>query len=434
MGCNNLFDSDEFQFSVLSEKRSGLYLQPRVKVLIATSLAHLANDGNTYVFITLYPILFPLSYYTLGGSVVSSLFLIGILVALQNTSSVIASPFVGSFADRTGKHRALLSLGLFLLGVGIIGYALSVLVSGVQQFLLLVLFSIVAGIGGTFFHPLGAFVLSEVWSNQSIGRALGISGAGGSAGRAIYPLITTALVVYLTIPSTTVLAIFSFIIAFVVLTMLRGTDTKKYTTKEAKEKKSPISLKMILPSIFALTIYSFLKGIFSIGIVTFTPEYLERISGINYGVELGLILSIILISPIPGQLVFGFLADKIGRRVTLAITTVGSGVAILLLIYSHDVYLQVVLLAMFGFFTFTQFPLLMPLARSAVPKEAATLSNSIVWGIGSGGGDALGPFLVGGLAATSYLGGLNGSFLILTILSLCSLLLLPFIRMNKGVS
>jgi MFS transporter, FSR family, fosmidomycin resistance protein len=101
--------------------------------------------------------------------------------------------------------------------------------------------------------------------------------------------------------------------------------------------------------------------------------------------------------------------------------------AILALLETHVIALQIISLAIFGFFTFTQFPLLMPLAIGAVPKEAGTLSNSIVWGIGNAGGGSFGPFLVGLLATPAYLGNLNSAFLVVTIISLISLAILPFV-------
>src|SRR5487761_164762 len=102
-------------------------MQERMKSLVATSLAHFVNDGNIYVFITLYPRLFPLS---------SELFLIGVLASLQNLFSVLTSPFVGRFADARRNYGALLSMGLILLGISIGGYSLSVLFfSGFSLFL-----------------------------------------------------------------------------------------------------------------------------------------------------------------------------------------------------------------------------------------------------------------------------------------------------------
>jgi FSR family fosmidomycin resistance protein-like MFS transporter len=420
-------------------------MQDDMKTLIATSLAHLANDGTTYIFITLYPILFPLEYYSLGIPKLPALFLIGVLVALQNVFSVVASPLVGRIADKTRRYRGLLSLGLFLMGVGVVGYALSVLlVSGGLLFLILIPFSIIAGIGGAFYHPLGGSMLSQTWPYRSVGKAMGINGASGSTGRALYPLLVVSLVAYLTTPGVIVLAFLGFAIALVIYFILRkvnfaltqqASSIDKLTKKEneSKLRKTTIPLRTIIRSILVLTIVAFLRGVFALGVVSFIPEYLERVSGVKYGVELGLVFSLILTLPVLGQLAFGTLADNLGRRLALGISTIGSSVAILLLLETNNIYLQLSLLALFGFFVFTQFPLLMPLSSNAVPKEAVTLSNSIVWGIGNSGGNSLGPFLVGLLATPFFLGSLNGAFFVVAIISLVSAPMLTFVpEVQKG--
>jgi MFS transporter, FSR family, fosmidomycin resistance protein len=418
-------------------------MQDRMKSLIATSLAHFVNDGTYYIFITLYPILFPLEYYSLGSSKLPALFLIGILIALQNVFSVVASPLVGRIADKTRNYRGLLSFGLALMAIGIAGYAFSIyFASGALLFFVLIPFSVIAGIGGAFYHPLGGSILSQTWPYRSIGRAMGINGASGSTGRALYPLLVVSIVAYLAIPGVIVLALLGFVIAFFILVSLRevnfaltqqidNIDQSQQKADNDQIRKSTIPLWTVLNSILALTIIAFLKGVFSLGIVSFIPEYLERVSGIKYGLGLGLALSLILALPVLGQLLFGTLADKFGRKLVLGITTVGSGTAILLLLDTHNIYLQVAFLALFGFFAFTQFPLLMPLSSNAVPKEAATLSNSIVWGIGNSGGNTLGPFLVGLLAAPSFLATLNGAFFVVTVISLASTPLLLFVPKSR---
>jgi FSR family fosmidomycin resistance protein-like MFS transporter len=410
-------------------------MQDRIKSLVATSLAHFVNDGNVYVFITLYPILFPLPYYSLGSTKLSALFLIGILTALQNIFSVAASPLIGRIADRTRRYRGLLSLGLFLMGIGIAGYALSIrFAQGFYLFLLLVPFSIIAGIGGAFYHPLGGSVLSETWPFRTLGRAMGMNGAFGSIGRAIYPLFVVALVAFFTVPAVLALAVLGFIIGFFIIAIMKqmnftqsrqlGNDDTKGLEEGNNVRKNAIPFSVIFRRIFALTIVSFMRGVFAFGIVTFVLEYLERVGHLSYGLELGLAFTLILALPIAGQPFFGMFADRFGRRLALGISTLGSGVAILFLLDTSYLYLEIVLLALFGFFVFTQFPLVIPLATSAVPREASTLSNSIVWGIGNGGGNALGPFLVGLLAAPALLGSLNGAFLLVTIISLGSIPLL----------
>lgn len=67
------------------------------------------------------------------------------------------------------------------MGVGIAGYALANLfASGTELFFFLMPFSIIDGIGSSFYHPLDGSVLSQTWPAHSIGRAMGINGSTSS--------------------------------------------------------------------------------------------------------------------------------------------------------------------------------------------------------------------------------------------------------------
>ena len=384
------------------------------------------NDGSLYVFISLYPILFPLT---------SQYVYIGALGGLLSLFSVALSPFLGRFADRRRNYGTLLFLGLCLLGIGIIGYGIfSRLASGESLFIFLIPFSIIAGLGSAFYHPLGGTVLHSTWDSRSIGRAMGINGSSGSVGRAVYPLIVAALVIYLTTLSVIALAFLAFGAAFVVLNILKNVNLfgAAKTEDKVNQKNTQIPIKKILPLILPLTIVSFLKGVFSIGIVNFILVFLKHNSGLDYGLSL-IVFALILTMPIAGQIVFGFIADKHGRRLALGITTTGSGAAILIVLTTSNLYIQVACFAIFGFFALTGFPLLLPLASSAVPKEATTFSNSIVWGIGNVGGGALGPTLIGILAQFIFHESLGDAFFVVTIISLSSLTVLPFVATKPKI-
>lgn len=383
------------------------------------------NDGSLYVFITLYPKLLPLP---------SESVLIGSLAGMQNAFSVAASPVVGRTADAKRNYARLLSLGLALLGAGIVGFSFSGLfASGFNLFLLLIPFAVIAGVGSSFYHPLGASVLSEKWKSHMLGRLMGINGAIGSVGRAVFPLMVVALAVYFGISYVSLLAVFAVISVAIILKLLgkmNFTGARDPTKQASIASKLPIG--SILPKILALTVLSFLKGFFTVGVVDFIPVYLKTISGLKYGLELGGVFTLVLATAIFGQPVLGLVADKLGRRLTLGITVAASSLAILFLLSTSNLLFQVISLAAFGFFGLTGFPMLLPLATSVVPKEATTMSNSIVWGFGNVGGGAAGPFVVGLLATPAFFGSLNEPFFIAAVVSLASLVLLPFIPRPKG--
>jgi FSR family fosmidomycin resistance protein-like MFS transporter len=389
--------------------------------------------------ITLYSRLLPLT---------SQLPLIGVLAGILNLLSVIASPVVGRVADRKKNYARLISLGLFMMGLGVAGYSLSsMFASGFSLFLILIPFAVIAGVGSSFYHPLGATVLHEKWKSQSLGRAMGINGSMGSAGRAFYPLIVSALVVYFTIPSVTVLAIVAFLSALLVFKILsplsfgkEDDEAKGLAAGQSSQLQQGGSafpakrttLSSILPKIGPLTVLSFLRGFFMFGISSFALSYFQHVAGVQSTLERGAIFSVILGMAIFGQPMLGHIADKFGRRLILGISIIASSTGIFFALSVTNLYLQVFGFAVFGLFGLTGFPLILPLASAAVPKDATALSNSIVWGVGNVGGGALGPIVIGLLAGPALFNSLRDPFLIAALMSLVSLALLPLVPKAKS--
>ncbi len=401
-------------------------LRDDIRSLASTSLAHFINDGSMYVFVMLYPIL--VNNYSI------SLLEVGVLAALQSAFSISVSPFIGRWSDAKRNYGTLIAEGMLFLGFGIGGFAFATLYfSGYSLFLSLIPFSAITGIGSAFYHPLGATVLSEKWRGKNLGRAMGINGSIGSVGRAIYPVIVVALVVSLTVPSIFTLSIAAFATGLIVFLMLRSTTSMKSISGKdlGKEAESSIPISALMPSLLALTIVAFIRGIFTIGIVSLIPTYLTKVGKISYGFDLGIIVVIMNATAIFSQPFFGWLADKIGRRLALGISNLGSVIAMLLFLTTSNSELLVVYLAMFGLFTLTAFPLIMSLTSEIVPRRASTMANSIVWGVGNVGGGAVGPVLIGLLAEPTMLNSLNSSFYVVTLIGIVSVVLMPLVPKPK---
>ena len=405
------------------DSNSPMQLQDATKNLFVTSVAHFVNDGTLYIFITLNPKLLP-----------SEFFLIGMLGAIQNFFSVAISPFIGRKADSAKNYGKLLSLGLVLIGVGVVGYSTSIFfVSGFSLFLYLVPFAIIAGIGSSFYHPLGATIISEKWRGPSLGRAMGINGAAGSSGRALYPLFVVSLVVSFEIPSVTVLAVVAFASAALVLSIPHNVSIRKDQSVIAEgrvnktDAVAKVPMALILPKIRGLTIIAFTRGLFSAGIVYFIPSYLTSVRHLQFGLQLGIVFSFMLGMSILGQPVFGYIADRFGRRLALGIAIVGSSAMILLFLNIGNLFIASIFLGLFGFFGLTGFPLLLPLATTILPEETQTIGGSIVWGVGNVGGGAAGPFIIGLLAEPVLLGSLTNGFYVVVVIGIAALVILPFV-------
>ena len=376
------------------------------RILTLTSISHFINDGNTWFL----PVAFTFLIEYLGVLKV----LIGILGGIFFGVSALASPLVTRIADKINLHSKIMGIGILLWGLSLILFGLSIQINSLPFIILSVA---LAGFASAFYHPLGAAMLSITYKG-SAGIALGINGSMGSLGRAIYPSLTLTLFSIFhkdMLLTALILGILSLVAAipslFINVNLVKEDEHKNIA-------KSNIKSSMIV--VILLTIISLLRSIFTQGISQFLPTLLVENYGYSYNLNLGEAISIALAAAIIGQPLLGLLSDRIGRRIIYGISTAGA--VILFLIFLKIPSL--VLLSIFGFFTFSAFPLMLSIVGDLVPRGSASFANSLVWGLGVTGGGVIGPVLVG-ILAQSY--NLILASELISIIGLISALLIPFI-------
>lgn len=362
------------------------------KVISFTSLGHFINDGVFF--------LFPVMTTLLSVQKSFTPWVIGILFAIYYGSSSVFTTLISIKADKSGKYGENIALGLAFLSIGMIIFALSLLLPPAALLMALVIIStLILGIGTGFYHPLGAAVLQHTVSKNSLGKALGINGGMGSVGRAIYPTIFFGIAVMYSYSAS-----FAFLASLGLLSALLiyiGLKNVVNVSKEKKEQKNGSALKgAITQGILILAILTFARAVATQGIVSWIPFYLSYTKGMGLSLSLGTTMTIMYVIAIVGQPLFGLLADKFDRRYLLILSTMGTGLSVLGYVLTQG-YLSLALLIVFAFFNFTGFPLLMALTRDYV-KQTSSLSNSIIWGIANTGGMVIGPSIVGAFLLNSY--------------------------------
>ncbi|MHB2037160.1 MAG: MFS transporter [Nitrososphaerales archaeon] len=402
-------------------------MNDKAKSFIATSLAHFVNDGCGFIFPVIYPLLVSsYSISTLG---------IALLATLLNFSQVAASPFIGRKTDSSRNFSGLISLGIIMVGAGVAGYGISILFFR-DNFLLmlLILWTTLAGLGTAFFHPISATILKEKFDSRSRGRMLGISGSIGSAGRAIFPLIVVLLITSYSISSLLMLsgvAIVSGIIVFLIMRNVHFLSNQKVNDEvSGSQQNAPTHFPMsiLVRGIFPLLILSIARGAFAQGIIQFIPIYLNTIVHVQYGYGLGLSFTLMLAMGIIGQPLLGYLADRFGRRLIMGVANGGGVISMLMFLVYGNHYYSEILLAAFGLFTLSAYPLLFGLATDVAPEGAATVTGSLVWSVGNIGGSSIGPLLVGLLAQRYFLGSLTYAFYAMCAIGVFSVILLPLVK------
>ena len=152
----------------------------RSRSLVLTSLAHFTNDGTVFFVPVIAAIV--AAHRGVPPLVVTLLFLV------FYSSSTVLSLFVGRLSDRLGRPGSLIGLGLAILSAGLFGFYLALSYTGGPALTAaLLVAAFLTGAGSSFYHPLGASLLQASFRDRSMGVALGVNGALGSLGRALYP-------------------------------------------------------------------------------------------------------------------------------------------------------------------------------------------------------------------------------------------------------
>ncbi len=444
----------------------------RSRTLTFTSIGHFMNDGMVFFV--------PVVADILAKNHRTSAALVTAVLTVFYVSSAISGLIVGRTADKIGKRGLLVATGIFMLSIGLLVFYFALaLPAGVASDLLAIVAAVIAGVGSSFYHPIGGSIIQLVFDMKSRGKALGINGAFGSLGRALYPSLFF-VVAALAISKTNTVVIFAALGIFVAAIIMYGIGglsgsrtseaagsptygnhtgnvasanptntsptsavTSPAIVNSANKNQSttgssapnagtatstgahPIK-EVLTKSVITLTIISFIRSMAFIGIVSWVPIYLTTQKHLGVSSQLGYTVTIMFAGGILGQPFIGLMADRFDKRIVLALSSVGSAITIFGYISSSGA-VSIISLIFFGFFTFSSFPLLMSMVSDYVPRESFTTGNAIVWGVGSTGGQALGPLVVGLLTFGSY-SHLDVAFTIMAILAVATVLGTPLMK------
>ncbi|HUY55801.1 MAG TPA: MFS transporter [Candidatus Nanopelagicaceae bacterium] len=389
----------------------------RIAVLATTSLAHFINDGTVFFI--------PVMADLLASRGSLSAALITAMLTIFYLTSSGAGILVGRLADKGGGRGAKIAIGILSLGVGMFLFAVAIAwTHGAARGTLSIVAALVAGVGSSFYHPLGASLISDAFDPSNRARALGANGAMGSLGRALYPtlfFVVTGLVA----SQASAVVVFGVVAAgAAALLWTVRVDPRQPRVEGAATATDPVTPGPWLDrNIVILTVVSFVRSVAFTGMVAWLPVYFTHERGLGLSSELGLVITLLYAGGVLGQPLFGLFADKLDKRMVLAVSTLGAAGAAIAYVHNGGA-LGLALLGIFGVFNFSGFPLLMSLVADYVPKGTSSTANAFVWGLGSTGGQAIGPLLVGLLALSSY-SHLASSFEILALAAIAVTALLP---------
>jgi len=364
---------------------------------VASSIAHFFNDVSVILLPAVLPLVieeFKLNYAEAGLAITS-------LVILMNLSQVLA----GYIADRVNK--------LLLLFVGLLTLGLATLLVGLStDYVQLLIFQGLLGIGGSFYHPVGYSLLSDSRKVKGMGRILGLVSAAGDTAAPVAFLASGFLAP--TFGWRTVFIFWSFAVFSAAFVVLFATGIRYERKEEEVHANKPV--KETIVGLIPVMITMFLAAASYRVISSFATSYL---TSLGLKIEFAnLVVAFMMIMGIVGALVSGFLIDNFGERFTILSSCLMLTLTSTVVMFVDEIYLVVPVICVMGF------PLLefWPAFYSHIAKSTSKSSMALVYGTIfalTWGGGALFPY-IGGAIADFF--GLKSIYTLVAVLSFISII------------
>ncbi len=282
------------------------------------SFGHLSVD--------LYSNLLPVAYPLLMASLDLNYAQVGLLATFYMLGSSLSQPLFGYLADHFGS-RLLASAGVAWIAVcmSLVGFAWSY-----HSLLAIVA---LAALGSGAYHPQGAANASRV-SGARQGSGVSIFSIGGSLGYAISPLLATVVFSTGGLRGSILLLPIGLLAApllyKIMVTVERANSSPSTLEREEKSAAPRMSLKFLAGLVVLISLI-ILRTWAAQGLANYIPSWYEE-QGADLAVG-GHMLSIVLFTSAMGNLVGGFLSDRVGRRWIIALTLAAAAPLVLVFLY-----------------------------------------------------------------------------------------------------
>lgn len=148
------------------------------RTLYTVSLNHFINDGSTFIVSSL----FPAMEVAFGFSILN----IGILVAVGYLINMVFQPILGRLSSKH-EPKTLLMEGISIIAVSMIIIAFS------STFLMILVSMVILKLGSSFFHPIGASIVSEKYSGSKLDQSMGVQSGFGNLGIVVSFVVSAPL-------------------------------------------------------------------------------------------------------------------------------------------------------------------------------------------------------------------------------------------------
>lgn len=285
-----------------------------------------------------------------------------LLVTALLVAYFLPSYVMGVLADRFSRKK-LLSLGLAINALGFLGLALA------PSYGLAVASVILAGLGGSFFHPAATALVARLYPGQT-GRALGTLGIGASVGFCLGPLYA-GWRAYTTGDwrwPVAELGVLGLVVAalFLWLADEHGVEPTGAGSREAKRLEpmfpTPALWLMFLCAAFVFLLRDFTGSSMS----TVGSLFLQKARGFNVE-QTGLTISVLFVASAISNPLFGHFSDRARLRWAATLILISAGFVVA---FPHVPPAWVVpTLLVYGFFFLASYPIVEAALMEAVPDS-----------------------------------------------------------------
>jgi FSR family fosmidomycin resistance protein-like MFS transporter len=305
------------------------------------------------------------------------------LVLALNLSSSVVQPAFGHWADRKARTW-LIPTGLLLAGVGL------GVVGWMPSYALVVAALAVAGTGVAAFHPAAAQALHFV-AGAKRGTAMGVFGVGGSAGFALGPLATTAVLLAAGLRGSALLVVPTFLLAALLAANLRMFHVAARSGVSAGAHAADSVSHNAWGPFVVLTGVLFCRSFAFAAMNAFLPVY--WIGALGQGRAAGgAALSLLLATGAVGTLAGGWMGDRFGRKKVIAWGLACGGILLLAFPAVHQPGAAMALLVPLGLGLFGPTSVMVTLGQEYLPERVG-LASGVTLGLAVTVGGVAAPIL-----------------------------------------
>src|SRR3954467_13892976 len=304
---------------------------------------------------------------------------LGLLMSVFFIVSGIGQALAGFVVDRVGALRVLLG-GIALLGISALGLAAS------QNYVMLLFFAGVAGLGNCVFHPADFTLLNRRVSIPRLGHAFSVHGLTGTLGWAVAPLFLAGIA---SVSSWRIALLAAGVLAFTVLMVLVAfrhlLDPREVGDAVAQSAKNKAAANatlgfMKVPAVWMCFAFFFISSISFGGIQSFAATALRELYQVPLTYATACITAYMLGSA-GGIVAGGFLAARFQQHDKVIAISFAAAASVSVLVASTvpPAAMVILLLGALGFGSGVAGPSRDLLVRAAAPKNATGRVYGVVY-------------------------------------------------------